>query len=396
MNIEKLRKEIIKKIDSLQTRIFEVSDFIFNNPELGREELKASKLLASELQQHNFDVEMPVVGLKTAFKAVKKGKMPSYSIGYLAEYDALPEIGHGCGHNFIGTASTFAGIALGSVINQLSGSVIVFGTPSEENHGDKITMLEKGAFDELDVAMMIHPSIETKVDSYSLACSGLEVTFIGKSAHASAAPWMGINALDALIQTFVAVNNLKKQLPPTTRVPGIIKYGGSRANVVPDKAVGQFSLRGGTKKELDMVVKKVKDCARGAAIQTGAKVRFNILDKPYLEMNTNKTIAEQYRKNLELLGLKISLVKEKGMGSVDIGNVSHKIPAIHAYMSVTDKIMPGHSREFAQAVVSKLGRERLIMSAKVLALTGLDLLVDKSLIPKAKKELHNWQKEQEK
>jgi len=395
MDKEKLRKAIIKKIDSLRDRIFEVSDFIFNNPELGREEYKASKLLASELEKHNFDVEMSVAGLKTAFKGVKKGKKPGCSVAFFAEYDALPEIGHGCGHNFIGTASTFAGIALGSIMDQFPGKVFVFGTPSEENHGDKITMLEKGLFDGLDAVMMIHPSIETKVESYSLACNSLEITFIGKSAHASAVPWMGINALDALIQTFVAVNNLKKQLPPTTRVPGIIKYGGSRANVVPDKAIGQFSLRGATKKELDMVVKKVKECARGAAIQTGAKVKFDIDDKPYLEMNTNKTIAEQYRKNLESLGLKISLVKEKGMGSVDIGNVSHKIPCIHAYMSVSDKIIPGHSREFAQAVISKLGREQLISSVKVLALTGLDLLLDRNLMQRAKKELRDWQKEQE-
>ncbi len=394
MKKEKLREKIIEKVDSLKERMFEVSEFIFNNPELGREEFKASKLLAEELQKSGFDIQMPVAGLETAFKAGKKGKEGGHSVGFLAEYDALPEIGHGCGHNFIGTSSTFAGIALGSVMDKIAGNVFVLGTPAEENYGDKISMLEAGVFEGLDAVLMVHPGIETKVDSKSLACQSIEITFTGKTAHAAASPWMGINALDALIQTFVAVNNLKKQLPPSARVPGIIKYGGSRANVVPDKAVGQFSLRGATKKELDLVIKKVKDCARGAAIQTGAKVTFKTPEHPYLEMNTNNIMAEQFKKNLELLGGKIKYIKEKGMGSVDIGNVSHCIPCIHGYIAVTDKVMSGHSKEFAEAVISKVGCEGLVLSTKTLALTAFDLLTDKELIQKAKKELQDWQNSQ--
>ncbi|MFH0793204.1 MAG: amidohydrolase, partial [bacterium] len=256
-DIQDLRQRLLRKIQETQSRWWEINRTLFDHPELSNEEFESCKLLASAAERESFKVSFGQSGLPTAFRAELKGSSPGPTVAFLAEYDALPGIGHGCGHNFIGTCGTFAAIAFADIVRELPGRVVLLGTPAEETFGGKIAMLEQGEFDDVDFALMIHPSIETTGHYKSVACYPLEIEFHGKTAHASAAPWKGINALDALIQTFVAIDGLKRQLRPTVRVPGIITYGGDRANIIPDRAVGQWSLRAESVEELHLLLEKV-------------------------------------------------------------------------------------------------------------------------------------------
>jgi len=387
------KERILQRVDSLKERIFEISDDIFHNPELGNEEFRSSKILADELAKNGFEVSIPIGSQKTAFKAVKRGKSKKPIIAFLAEYDALPGVGHGCGHNWIGTASTFAGIVVAECIGELYGQIQVFGTPAEENFGGKIILLEEGFFDDADIAMMVHPSNETKIYYRSLAANVIEVEFKGKAAHAAASPWLGVNALDALIQSFVAIDNLKKQLNPAFRIPGIIKYGGDRANIVPDHAIGAFSLRTETLAEMDVLKEKVANIFKGASLATGCSFTMVDTERVYAPMITNKILGKIFEKNFLELGGKIIKNPLKGVGSVDIGNLSQKFPCIHPSVSVVDDFnLPGHSVEFGLASISEKGKSELIRTIKTLALTALEIFLNPSVIDEMKEELKNTPK----
>jgi amidohydrolase len=390
--VEELKKKIVKKVDSMRKEIQRMNRYIYNNPELGMEEYKSSKMLVSALRKHGFNVETPVGSLKTAFKAKLTSAKSGPTIAFLAEYDALPQIGHGCGHNFIGTAGTFAGIAFEAVKKQIPGQVLVIGTPAEESHGGKIILMEKGIFDGVDAAMMVHPSTETEIRATSLAAQVVELEFTGKTAHAAAAPWMGVNALDALIQAYVSINILKKQLRPSARIPGIITYGGERPNVVPDRAVGVFSLRADTKEYLKEVVKKVIKCAEAAAASHGAKLRHRTLDRPYFEMRSNPALERAFGRNWREVGGKIVKNPLKGSGSLDIGNISHELPCIHPSIAIAGKKVATHSVKFRDATLTERAAEQLIRAIKTLALTAVDVLVDKNVYDEMKKEFQKKEK----
>lgn len=388
---EDLKTRILENIDRLADEAWELGQFLFDNPELGLQEQKASDQLTSILERYGFIVERGVGELPTAFKAYRSGTEDKPSIAFLAEYDALPSIGHGCGHNLIAVVGTFAGISLADVIEKLPGRILVIGTPAEETIGGKIRMLDKGVFDDVDIAMMAHPSTETVVRAKALAAQTTVITFYGKTAHAAATPWRGINALDALIQTFVGLDQLRKQLKPSVRIAGIISEGGERPNVIPEKAVGKFSIRAETYEELQELLKKVQRVAEGAALATGAKVEITFPEPPYLDMRNVEPLARTFEKNWVELGGKLITDPGKTPGSLDIGNVSYKIPSLHPSFAITDQPIAGHTREFAEATRTPLAREETIRMIKALALTALDILTNPDLFKQIKEEFAKLQ-----
>lgn len=371
-----MKSILFEKGKEIHKELCEISDFIYQNPELGNEEYKAVEKLTSFLQEHNFEIETEFLGIKTAFRATYYSNKEGPTIGYLCEYDALPEIGHGCGHNMIGAMSAGAGIILSKVLNEIGGKIIVYGTPAEETNGAKVIFAEQGVFDELDVAMMVHPSDKTIESGTSMALYPLQFTYTGKTAHAASCPQDGINALNSVIQLFNGIDALRQHVTPDVRIHGIITNGGVAANIVPDKAVAQFYFRASTKEILDDVLVKAKNIAQGAALMTGSKLEITRYELPNDNLKTNKSLSEAFSKNLRKLGVK-DIYEAKDTGSSDIGNVSHKTPTIHPYIGISNCNVTGHSVNMADATITPFAHERLLIGTLALAYTGYDVLMSK-------------------
>ncbi|MBG9547553.1 M20 family metallopeptidase [Cytobacillus firmus] len=382
---------IIKQIDDLQDDFKRISTYIGENPELGHEEYKACKVLTEELKKHGFSVEVGTCGLPTAFTAIYDSGKEGSAIGYMSEYDALPEVGHACGHNLIGTMGIAAGIGLSKVIHETGGKVIVFGTPAEETKGGKVTMAEAGIFDALDAAIMVHPLDNYVKSGSSLAMDAIQFEFFGKSAHAAASPHLGINALDAVLQTFSSINALRQHIKPDARIHGIITEGGKAANVVPDYAVAQFYVRAAKREYVNELVEKVKKCAEGAALQTGAEMKWSFYEFSYDDMVTNSPLSEAFNKELISLGVNEEEIMEQkdGSGSLDMGNVSQAAPSIHPYIKICNEAYACHTHEFREAAMSDQAREAMILGAKAMALTGYEVLTNKELLQKIKAEFES-------
>ena len=370
-------KELLnKEVENLKERLVEISEYMYHNPELGNEEFKSSQKLISLLEEHNFKVEKEFLGLKTAFRAVYDSNKPGLTVGYLCEYDALPEIGHGCGHNMIGTMSAGAGIILSKILDEVGGRIIVYGTPAEETDGAKVIFAEEGVFEELDAAMILHPSSKTTKSGTSMALYPLQFTYKGRTAHAASCPQDGINALNSVIQLFNGIDALRQHVTPDVRMHGIITNGGVAANIVPDEAVAQFYFRAAKKETVMELLEKVKKIAEGAALMTGATLEMERYELPYDDLVTNENLSEAFTENLKALG--ITEFEEDGtFGSSDIGNVSHIVPTIHPTIGICDSSVISHSREMADATISELGHERLITGTLALAYTGYDVLTKK-------------------
>ncbi|MGG0464875.1 M20 family metallopeptidase [Priestia aryabhattai] len=383
-----MKQLINEAINKLQDTFYDVSKYIGKNPELGHEEFKACKALTDVLKEQGFTVEIGTCDLPTAFTAVYDSQKPGPSIGFMAEYDALPDLGHACGHNLIGTMSIAAGIGLSKAVAETGGKIYVYGTPAEETRGGKVTMAEQGIFNHLDVAMMVHPYYCHQKSGRSLAMDAIQLEFFGKSAHAAAAPHEGINALDGVLQTFNSINALRQHVKPDVRIHGVITEGGKAANVVPDYAVAQFYVRASTRAYVDEVTDKVKACANGAALATGTKLKISNYEFSYDDMQTNQTLSEVYTNNLISLGVsEQSITEDQGdHGSLDMGNVSQVVPAIHPYIQICDDYFVCHTHEFREAALSEQGREAMILGAKTMALTGYDVLTNQTLIQKIKEE----------
>ena len=371
-----MKSILFEKGKEIHKELCEISDFIYHNPELGNEEYKAVEKLTSFLQEHNFEIETEFLGIKTAFRATYDSNKEGPIIGYLCEYDALPEIGHGCGHNMIGAMSAGAGIILSKVLNEIGGKIIVYGTPAEETNGAKVIFAEQGVFDELDVAMMVHPSDKTIESGTSMALYPLQFTYTGKTAHAASCPQEGINALNSVIQLFNGIDALRQHVTPDVRIHGIITNGGVAANIVPDKAVAQFYFRASTKEILDDVLVKVKNIAQGAALMTGSKLEMTRYELPNDNLKTNKSLSEAFSKNLRTLGIK-NIYEAKDTGSSDIGNVSHKTPTIHPCIGISNFNVTGHSVNMADATITPFAHERLLIGTLALVYTGYDVLMNK-------------------
>ena len=378
--------EALAAIDRARDRLVDLSRAIHREPELANEEKKAAARLASFLVERDFSVMMPYAGIDTAFRGDIGTGAPAVAI--LCEYDALPDIGHACGHNLIAMMGVAAGLGVRAVIDHLQGNVAVIGTPAEEGEGGKVALLERGGFDYVDVAMIGHPGSRTLSYRRSLASVRVEVEFRGRAVHAASQPDQGINALDALILTFVGMNALRQQLRPDARLMGVIAQGGSAANIIPDLAVGKFSLRALDRAYRDEMVERFSQIARGAAAATGAAVEIRVKrTSSYDNMVPNRTLADQYGELLRGLGVEVVPESpDERMGSTDMGNVMQALPAIHPYIKIAPEGTPGHSAAFRDAAVTAQAHEAALKAAKAMALLTIDLLRDPALLHGARSE----------
>lgn len=373
---------IIESVELLSNRLIEISHEIHKNPEISNEEVFASNLLCEELESHGFTIEKDIAGHKTGFIATKSSNKPGATIGYLAEYDALPGLGHACGHNIIGSTSIGAAIALGSVIENIGGTIKVFGTPAEEggvNGSAKASYVKAGLFNNVDVAMMIHPDSHNHTTPSSLAIAPMDFEFFGKPAHAAGCPEEGINALDALLLFYNGIAALRQQLTSDIRIHGVILDGGKAANIIPDYTRARFYLRAATVESLQVLIQKVKNIAEGSALSTGCTTKATHIQHVLDNLSPNPVLDDIFASTLQELGETITR-PDDGMGSTDAGNVSHAIPTIHPTLSISDSTIPAHTVQFEQACISKKADDSIILGAKTLALTGLKVLTDPSLL----------------
>lgn len=385
-NPSTLKQRALAYLDAQRAHLIHISATIHANPEIAFQEFQASALLCDELERAGFRVTRGVGGLPTAFRAEADGAGAGAAIALLAEYDALPELGHACGHNLMGSATLGAALALKSVLAELPGRIVVVGTPAEEGGGGKVILVERGIFNDVDAAMIVHPAGRTMVARGSLASTRLFLEFSGKASHAAAAPEEGINALEAVILTFNNVNALRLHLRPDARVHGIITSGGTAANIIPDYAAAQFSVRAAKQGYAEHVLRRVIQCAEAGAAATGATLKYST--KPsYAELIPNLTLARAFAANWATLGVQVIDPRPTDrMGSTDMGNVSHVVPAIHPYIKITTEGIGGHTPEFRDAAISPLANEGLILAAKGMAMTTIDLLSDAALMARVKQE----------
>lgn len=384
------REQVIQAVEALGPELIEVARFLHQNPELAFEERKAKACLIKVLKRHGFQIEEGIAGLETAFLAsFGKG---SPTIAFLAEYDALPGIGHACGHNLIAAASLGAALALKPFLQDLEGTVLLIGCPAEEKGGGKIPLIRAGIFDRSDCALLIHPDNRTIITSHSLALRRLSVEFFGRAAHAAASPHLGVNALEAVILSFVHVNALRQQLRSDARIHGIITHGGRAANIIPDYAAARFIIRALDMEYLEELHRKIEGCFRGAAWGTGAKLKLSVEGDDYKPLLPNETLASLFKSHLETLGIPVGEAQDdEGLGSTDVGNVSRVVPAIQPSVAICRPPIACHSPEFAQAAGSEEGERVMLLSAKALALTALDLLTDQEKLARIRAEFE-WRK----
>ena len=381
---KKLKAQVLQDVESRRPELIDLSLRIHSEPELGLQEFKASELLTQHLASCGFKVEKGIAGLDTAFRARYGSGNPV--IAFIAEYDALPELGHACGHNIIASAAVGAAIASKKVMDRLGGEVQVIGTPAEELYGGKAIMVERAAFSGLDVAMMVHPGARDTAISWALACASLDVEFTGKAAHAAAHPDEGINALDALIIAFNNINSLRQHLKADSRVHGIITEGGEAANIVPAHTQGQFLIRAEDMDYLGELKERILDCFVAASVATGARLEYRWGYVTYAPLRTNLTLAELFSQNMQSLGRTMDNSKSHSMGSTDMGNVSQVIPSIHPNVSIVPVGVSEHSPEFAEAAASEAGHRGLTDGAKALALTLVDILIEPQHLKDIKNE----------
>ncbi|GAA0352966.1 M20 family metallopeptidase [Bacillus horti] len=385
------RDAIIQNIDHQADLYIHTSHQIHENPEIGNEEYFAAEKLTSLLQNAGFEVESNVAGHETGFVARKTAAKQGPKIAFLAEYDALPGLGHACGHNLIGTISTAAGIALSQVIEETGGEVYVFGTPAEEggpNGSAKGSFVKHGLFEGIDAALMIHPSGQTRLTGETLAVDPLDFHFYGRAAHASGSPEEGINALDAVIQLFTGINALRQQLASDIRIHGIVTHGGDAPNIIPEYASARFFIRAETWQEAEKTSAKVRKIAEGAALATGSTVRIERFQNEVQNFIINESLDEIVGLELEALGESVVREKRKGKGSTDAGNVSQAIPTSHPHIKIGIDDLIGHTPEFREAAASPQGDNALLVGAKALALTGLRLITEPELLSSIRKEFN--------
>src|SRR5438067_375982 len=372
-------------VDRLASDLETLSRQIHDHPELGYQEVKAATWLTEFLDKHGFKLERGVAGVDTAFRAtIETGEGPTIAI--LCEYDALPGIGHACGHNVIAAAGVGAGAALAAVRDRLpKGRMQVIGTPAEEGGGGKIRLIKGGVFSRVDAAMMIHGFDRWILhqDLLGIVRAGFE--FTGKAAHASADPWEGVNALDAVIQTFNNVSMLRQQTRPDARIHGIVTHGGAAPNIIPEMAACTFYVRAAKLDYMWEMHKRVVACAEGAAKATGCGLSVIDKEAPYEPLRRNDTLLGLFRANMAAVGAAESAAPDR-LGSSDIGNVSQVIPAIQPMVQIAPSGTPIHSRAFEAAAVSPLARQGMCQAAKTMAMTTLDLLADPGLVKRARAE----------
>ncbi len=379
-----LEREILAAIDSDHAEMVALSRDIHAHPEIMFEERYAAAALATALAARGFEVQRGAGGLETAFSAVT-GANAGPTIAFIAEYDALPGIGHACGHNLIATSALAAGFALNRVIDRLPGQIAVIGTPAEEGGGGKVTMRDAGVFAQIDAVMMTHMAMETVTRPVFLAVASIDIAFHGKASHAAAAPEAGINALDALIQFFNGMNALRQHVRSDARMHGIILDGGQAANIVPEFASAKYVVRARDTVYVRELARKARACAEAAALATGARLEFKAAS-PLEHVASNGVMADLYGAKLRSLGWSSTEIQKDGPASTDMGALSHAVPAIHPLVQIADFPVAWHTPEFRDASLSDRGQEGMRIAAKAMALAALDLLVKPGLLDAVKAE----------
>jgi len=395
---EKLRRQVAGAIDEHAPGVISVADQIHKRPEIGFQEQFASRLLADTLRQQGFAVEKPLGGLETAFRATKRGKGPGPTVAVLAEYDALPNIGHGCGHNLIGASGLGAAIGLGQIMDQIDGTFQIIGTPAEEGGGGKAILIDAGVFEHVDAALMIHHagpytgSATQYPGGTCLAVSHIDVEFHGKPAHAAADPYNGANALNGVIKLFTGIDAMRQHIKQDARIHGIITHGGDAPNVVPHYAAAKFFVRAADRDYLKVLEKKFRTIAEGAAMLTETTMEMHHAAPTCYDMRPSYVIGRIYEENMRAAGMEVNGRDqgERGPYSTDFGNVSYVVPSVTGSFAISHTLIPGHSQQVVDASCSEFGYDQLIKVSTAMALTALDLLTNPELVAKAWDEHKHW------
>ncbi len=378
---EQLRRALTEQVEKRADALVALSHELHANPELAYEEHESVRRIARLLGQHGHDAEVGAFGVETALRAQAGEGRPRVAV--LAEYDALPGIGHACGHNVIAATAVGAFLGLAAVHEDLGGSVVLYGCPAEEGGGGKELMARAGAFDDVDAAVMLHPAGFEVSEHPWLGVRTIEVTYRGLAAHASAFPFLGRNALDAIVQAYTGLAALRQHILPSDRIHGIITDGGQRPNIVPERAAGTFYLRSADPETLRELCDRARAVLEAAAHATGTVVDIDWDSIPaYLPVRSNGPLAGQYTAHASGRGRTIlpgGIVPASFTGSTDLGNVSVRIPAIHPTLKVAPVGVPIHSAEFADYAAGDEADRGCVDGAVVLALTAADYLTDESL-----------------
>ena len=368
-----LKSRVRERCADVDAELVALSNRLHADPELGWQEYRSSAAVAAVLAAHGFEIEQPYLGLETAFRA--RFGSGGFTVGFLAEYDALPGLGHACGHNLISAMSVGGALGLAAVADDLGVSVEVIGTPAEEGGGGKIELLDRGAFRNLDFALMAHPAPVDVAEARPFAVAHWHVQFDGKAAHAAAYPERGVNANDAFLIAQLAISLLRQQLPSSVRVHGVQTRGGEAPNAIPERTEGRWYVRAETMEQLLELEEKVLKCFEAGALATGAKLTVTPESARYAEMRTDEPALELYRANAVALGRDFNVSPESATmnrASTDMGNVSQVVNAIHPYIGVGGTAS-NHQLEFAAACVGETAEQTLRDGALALAWTALDV-----------------------
>lgn len=370
-------------VEASRREILELSHRIHADPEPAFEEHRAAAWVAESLKRHGFAVESPVGSLPTAVRGVRRGGRGGAAprIAILAEYDALPGLGHGCGHNSMAASGVGAAIALASVAAELPGEIVFLGTPAEEHGSGKAIMIREGAFDGIDAALLYHPCDRNHVEIRTLASEDVEVVFEGLEAHAAGDPWNGRNALDAMITLFSSVGLWRQQLRPESRVHGVITDGGTAANIIPGRSAAWFMLRSPDRTYYAHMTSRFNELCEAAARATETTVRVTYSGGATI-MNNNLVLAERFRANMAAYGIE-DQGEDPSYGSTDMANVSWVCPAIHPDLAIAPEGTPGHSIAFREAAVSPAADATTLLAATLVAQTAYELFVDPDLVAAA-------------
>lgn len=378
---EKINQSIESHIDEYMSMV----KCMYDNPEIGFKEYETQKLLANYLVKAGFETKTSVV-CETDFVAEYKASKAGPTIAFMCEYDALPEVGHGCGHNLIAGIGIAAGEALKSIADEIGGTIRVVGTPAEENFGGKVHMAKAGVFDDVDVALMVHPSTTTGVGGKSNAINPVKFEFFGKNAH-GCHPQDGASALDAAVMTYMQINLMRQFLEPNTFIHGIIRDGGGAANVIPAYASMEYYFRAPTMKYALEMTDKAIACAEGACKATGTTFKTSIYECPYEDTLVNYALADMLTEKYHLLGIEdVKPVNEVGGGSTDVGSVSYVCPTIQGGIKIAEEDVTGHSKEMAAATISEMGKQGLLNGAKGIAYVACDLICNPAKLQMVKDE----------
>lgn len=388
-----LEQRIKDAVAAVRPELVELARQMYEHPELGFQEFLASGLHTAFLERHGFAVRRELCGFPTGYRADYSAAKPGPHVAFLAEFDALPDLGHGCGHNLVGACALGAGAALRSVLDELGGRVTVYGAPAEETSGGKVAFAEAGEFDDVDLAILCHPSNSWARSGSSLALEPVQFEFFGKPSHAASAPEQGVNALDAALVTMNAVNALREHVRSDARIHGIIAEGGRAANIVPDYTKVQYYVRATRKGYLAELAERVRNCGRAGALATGCEVKITRFEAAYDNLLTNETLCGVFAGELRRhYGIELEPPRES-FGSTDLGNVSLKCPAIQPMFDITgDRSVAAHTKAMAEATQTGFAADSMERAACVMALTAAKVISEPTLLEKIREEFESAEK----